>query len=86
MAILKHNVALALMHHMVNVSRIRSNPTYENYKIKTDQESGIVNDPNGWFADPRDLVAAIKRIVHVSVESTRIIEALPREITDGSEG
>ena len=86
MAILKHNVALALMHHMVNVSRIRSNPTYENYKIKTDKESGIVNDPNGWFKDPRDLVAAIKRIVHVSVESARIIEGLPREITDGSEG
>ena len=84
MAILKHNVALALMHHMVNVSRIRSNPTYENYKIKTDQESGIVNDPNGWFADPRDLVTAIKRIVHVSVESARIIENLPTQITDDS--
>ena len=57
----------------------------DRYKIKTDKESGIVNDPNGWFADPHDLVAAIKRIVHVSVESTRIIEGLPSEITDGSE-
>ena len=33
---------------------------------------------------PRDLVAAIERIVYVSVESTRIIEGLPREVTDGS--
>ena len=54
----------------------------DRYKIKRDKESGILNDPNGWFADPRDLVAAIKRIVHVSVESTRIIEDLPTAITD----
>ena len=57
----------------------------DRYKIKTDKESGILNDPNGWFAEPRDLVTAIKRIVHVSVESTRIIEGLPREIMDGTE-
>ena len=55
----------------------------DRYRIKKDKESGIVNDPNGWFADPRDLVAAIERIVHVSVESTRIIEGLPREVTEG---
>ena len=56
------------------------------YRIKRDKESGIVNDPNGWFEDPRDLVAAIERIVYVSVESTRIIEGLPTELTDGSPG
>lgn len=55
----------------------------DRYKIKTDKESGIVNDPNGWFAEPRDIRATIKRIVRVSVESTRIIESLPTEITDG---
>ena len=49
----------------------------DRYQIKQDSESGILNDPNGWFADPRDLVTAIKRIVYVSVESTRIIERLP---------
>ena len=52
----------------------------DRYRIKRDKESGIVNDPNGWFGDPRDLVAAIERIVYVSVESTRIIEGLPREV------
>ena len=52
------------------------------YYIKTDQGSGIVNSLNGWFADPRDLVTAIKRIVYVSVESARIIDNLPAEITD----
>ena len=55
----------------------------DRYRIKKNKESGIVNDPNGWFEDPRDLVAAIERIVHVSVESTRIIEGLPREVTEG---
>ncbi|MDE0323505.1 MAG: DEAD/DEAH box helicase family protein [Candidatus Poribacteria bacterium] len=55
----------------------------DRYYIKTDKDSGIVNDPNGWFADPRDLVTAIKRIVYVSVESARIIDNLPAEITDG---
>ena len=49
----------------------------DRYYIKTDKDSGIVNDPNGWFADPRDLVTAIKRIVYVSVESARIIDNLP---------
>ena len=58
----------------------------DRYKIKRDKESGILNDPNGWFADPRDLVTAIERIVHVSVESTRIIEGLPSQITDNLEG
>ncbi len=53
----------------------------DRYKIKTDKDSGIVNDPNGWFADPRDLITAIKRIVYVSVESARIIDGLPEEIT-----
>ena len=53
----------------------------DRYYIKTDKDSGIVNDPNGWFADPRDLVTAIKRIVYVSVESARIIDNLPAEIT-----
>ena len=53
----------------------------DRYRIKKDKESGIVNDPNGWFEDPRDLLAAIERIVYVSVESTRIIEGLPREVT-----
>ena len=52
----------------------------DRYKIKRDKESGILNDPNGWFADPRDLVAAIDRIVYVSVESTRIIEGLPSQL------
>lgn len=53
----------------------------DRYKIKKDTASGIINDPNGWFENPRDLVTAIERIIHISVESTKIIEALPSELT-----
>ncbi|MBF2759979.1 MAG: DEAD/DEAH box helicase [Ectothiorhodospiraceae bacterium AqS1] len=45
--------------------------------IKEHEESGIVNDPNHRFDDPRDLLALIRRLVYVSVESDRIIRALP---------
>ena len=49
----------------------------DRYRIVQDQQSGIVNDPNAWFDDPRDLVAAFRRIVHVSVETDRIVRGLP---------
>ena len=54
----------------------------DRYKIKQDRESSIINDPNGWFKNPRDLITAIERIIHVSVESTKIIENLPSQLTD----
>ena len=54
----------------------------DRYKIKKDTNSGIINDPNGWFENPRDLITAIARIVHISVKSTRIIEGLPSKLTD----
>ena len=57
----------------------------DRYRIKRDKESGILNDPNGWFENPRDLVTAIERIVYVSVESTRIIEGLPSQLTDDTQ-
>ena len=51
------------------------------YKIKRDKNSGIINDPNGWFENPRDLITAIERIVYVSVESTKTLENLPSQVT-----
>ena len=49
----------------------------DRYRIARDTQSGIANDPNAWFDDPRDLIAAVRRIVHVSVETARIAESLP---------
>ena len=58
----------------------------DRYRITQDKESGIVNDPNKWFADPKKLIAAIQRIVHVSVETARIVDDLPQpfDLVDGS--
>ncbi len=49
----------------------------DRYRVVHDKRSGIVNDPNGWFEDPRDLVTALRRIVHVSVETVAIVASLP---------
>ena len=51
------------------------------YKVTPpEKNNGILNDANCWFENPRDLITAIERIVYVSVESTKIIEALPTEV------
>lgn len=50
----------------------------DRYRITVDKKTGNKNDPNAWFTHPRDLITAIERIVHTSVESARIIKALPR--------
>ena len=52
----------------------------DRYRIARDRESGIVNDPNAWFPDPRALPAALRRIVHLSVETTRLVAALPKAV------
>jgi len=49
----------------------------ERYQVKTDPESGIVNDPNDWSEDPRYIVDLVKRIVRVSLETVRIVKSLP---------
>ena len=49
----------------------------DRYFIKRDPRSGILNDPNGWFKQPEDLVTAFRRIVHVSVETVRLVVSLP---------
>ena len=54
----------------------------DRYRIVRDRQSGIVNDPNAWFDDPRDLIAAFRRIVHVSVETSRIVANLPSPFRD----
>ena len=56
----------------------------DRYRITRDKESGIVNDPNGWFNNPQDLITAFRRIVYVSVETVRIVEGLP-ELFDAKE-
>jgi len=49
----------------------------DRYRITRNRDSGILNDPNGWFDDPRDLIAAFRRIIQVSVETVAVVENLP---------
>ena len=48
----------------------------DRYQIRTDKDSGIVNDPNKWgeeHGNPRYIVDLIEKVVRVSVESARLI-------------
>jgi len=47
------------------------------YQLTVHKDSGIRNDPNDWSEDPRYIVDLLKRIVRVSVETARIVRALP---------
>ena len=49
----------------------------DRYLNTQDSHSHIVNDPNAWFDKPQDLIAAFRRIVHLSVETARIVAQLP---------
>ena len=52
----------------------------DRYQVKTDKDSGIVNDPNDWcreHGDPRYIVDLIKRVTRVSIDTMRIVDALP---------
>lgn len=53
----------------------------ERYQVTTHKESGIVNDPNLWCDEhdnPRYILDLIKRIVTLSVETMKIVKALPK--------
>jgi len=52
----------------------------DRYWVKTDKASGIVNDPNDWsreVGDPRYILDLLARIVTVSLETMRVVDALP---------
>jgi predicted helicase len=52
----------------------------DRYQVKTDKDSGIVNDPNDWGREqgnPRYMVDLVKRVTRVSVETMRIVDSLP---------
>ncbi|SHP22416.1 Conserved protein of uncharacterised function (part2) [Mycobacteroides abscessus subsp. abscessus] len=52
----------------------------ERYQVRTDKDSGIVNDPNDWcdeHDDPTYIIDLIKKVTTVAVETTRIVDSLP---------
>lgn len=51
----------------------------ERYQVKTDADSGIVNDPNKWGEEhgyPEYIVELVKRVVRVSVETVALVKKL----------
>ncbi len=59
----------------------------DSLKRKHDKPSGIIDDPNGWHAwaeEPFKLVRHLRRLVRVSVETTRIVKALPASLADST--
>lgn len=53
----------------------------ERYQIKTDKDSGIVNDPNDWAIEhgkPRYILDLLLSIITVSVETMKIVKGLPK--------
>lgn len=52
----------------------------DRYQVKTDKDSGIVNDPNDWcdeHDDPTYIVDLIKKVTTVAVETMKIVDSLP---------
>ncbi len=60
----------------------------DRYRIREDTKhgSGIVNDANALFGDPREFVKLIEQVVQVSLESVDIIESLPAEFEEPQDG
>lgn len=52
----------------------------DRYQVKTDKDSGIVNDPNDWcneHHDPTYIMKLIKKVTTVAVETMKIVDSLP---------
>lgn len=52
----------------------------ERYQLTKDKDSGIVNDPNDWASehnDPEYILRLLKSIITVSIETMKIVKALP---------
>ncbi|RKZ88276.1 MAG: DNA helicase, partial [Candidatus Parabeggiatoa sp. nov. 3] len=50
----------------------------EQYRVKVDKRSGIVNDPNR-EAEESYILELVKKIITVSLETIKVIEGLPRD-------
>ena len=52
----------------------------DRYHIRQDKESGIVNDPNAWWAErggPQAILPYLARLVTIAVETSKLVASLP---------
>lgn len=54
----------------------------DQYQTKTDARSGITADPNA-FKHERYIIGLVERVVHLSVETVRIVQDLQQHLTAG---
>lgn len=50
----------------------------DQYRVKTDKRSGITSDPNR-TDDPEYIVRLVGQVVHVSLQTVRIVGGLPED-------
>lgn len=48
----------------------------DRYQVRTDKDSGIVNDPNAYSSDPRYILDLLQRVVTVSLHTLDIVDGL----------
>ena len=48
----------------------------DQYRVKTDKRSGILNDPNR-ADNPQSIVKLIRKVITVSLETVEIVDGLP---------
>ena len=51
----------------------------DQYRVKTDKRSGILNDPNR-ADDPQYIVKLIGKVITVSLETVKVVENLPAAV------
>lgn len=55
----------------------------DQYQIKTDKASGIVDDPNGFSGDQRYIFDLLLKVINVSLKTLDLVGQLPKlEVTD----
>jgi len=48
----------------------------DRYQVRTDSDSGILNDPNAYSEDPRHIVDLLRRVITVSLRTLDVIDDL----------
>ena len=80
------DIPLAAYEYVVN-GRAAIEWVMERQAVTTDKASGIVKDANAWatetVGDPRYPLSLLLRVITVSLETTKIVKALPALILEG---
>ena len=75
-----HNIPAEAYDYVVN-GKSAIEWVMERYAVTTHKDSGIKNDPNLWAREqgkPRYILDLLLSIIHVSVETQRIVAELPK--------